>query len=180
MHLALSYGYADVFGVDVSEEMLLACRERNLIVEQADVWDYLARSPNARWQVVSAFDLLEHFPKEQGYRLLREIKRILAPQGICLLKLPNAGSPWGNSVTASDLTHEAAYTSFSLIQLARLAGFRECEIREVGPAPGSAASAVRGLLWRGLRQAYAGMNLIETGSVGSGIYSQVMMGRLAT
>src|SRR5262245_54673478 len=64
MHLASSFGYQEVKGVDISEEMLATCRANNLSVECDDVWNYIERTPDERWNVVSAFDLLEHFPKE--------------------------------------------------------------------------------------------------------------------
>lgn len=178
MRLATSFGYQEVVGVDISEEMLASCRADGLTVETEDVWNYLERTPNKRWDVVSAFDLLEHFPKEDGFRLLQEIHRVLKPGGACFVKLPNAASPWGNEVTASDLTHEASYAPYSLMQLATVAGFNKCEIREVGPAPGSLASSVRRVLWWALRALHATVNIIETGSAGSGIYTRVMIGKL--
>jgi len=178
MRLASSFGYQEVAGVDVSDEMLAACRADGLTVEAEDVWKYLERTPNARWEVVSAFDILEHFPKEDGFRLLQEIHRVLKPGGSCFVKLPNAASPWGNEVTASDLTHEAFYAPYSLMQLATVAGFSGCEIREIGPAPGSLASSVRRLLWKALRALVAAVNIIETGSAGTGIYTRVMIGKL--
>ncbi len=180
MRLASSVGYEQVSGVDISEEMLATCRANGLAVEHADVWEYLARTPDSHWNVVSAFDLLEHFPKEDGFRLLTEIRRVLAPGGICLVKVPNAASPWGFGVTASDLTHEAVYTPYSLIQLATLSGFTRTDVREVGPVPSRIVSRTRFVLWRGLRSLYAAMNIVETGSAGFGIYTQVMIGRLAT
>lgn len=178
LRLAASFGYQEVVGVDISEEMLATCHADGLRVEAEDVWNYLERTPNKRWDVVSAFDILEHFPKEDGFRLLQEIHRVLKPGGTCFVKLPNAASPWGNEVTSSDLTHEASYAPYSLMQLATVAGFNKCEIREVGPAPGSLASRVRCALWLGLRALHAAVNIIETGSPGSGIYTRVMIGRL--
>ncbi|MEW6731315.1 MAG: class I SAM-dependent methyltransferase [Acidobacteriota bacterium] len=178
MRLALSYGYEKVYGIDVSEEMLVACQSYGLNVECADVWHWLAGTADKQWNIVSAFDLLEHFPKEEGYRLLREIWRILAPYGVCLVKLPNAASPWGLGVTAADLTHEACYSPESLSQLAKLAGFSSCELREVGPFPGSTKAKLRHWLWAGVRRFYQALNVIETGSAGSRIYTRVMLGRL--
>ena len=178
MRLATSFGYQEVAGVDISEEMLAICHADGLKVEAADVWRYLERTPNKRWDVVSAFDMLEHFSKDDGFRLLQEIHRVLKPGGACFLKLPNAASPWGYEITASDLTHEASYSPYSLTQLATVAGFNKCEIREVGPAPGSLTSSVRRALWWGLRALHAAVNIIETGSAGSGIYTRVMIGRL--
>lgn len=180
MRLATSFGYQEVNGVDISEEMLAPCRADGLKVEADDLWRYLARTPNKRWDVVSAFDILEHFPKEEGFRLLKEIRRVLKPGGACFVKLPNAASPWGNEVTSSDLTHEASYAPYSLMQLATVAGFSGCEMREIGPAPVSPTSSVRSALWRVLRAFYAAVSIIETGSVGSGIYTRVMIARLTT
>ena len=177
MHLAREVA-TELVGVDASAEMVAACRARGFIVEHADLWEYLARTPDARWDAVSAFDLLEHFSNDDGVRLLEEIRRVLAPGGVCLLKLPNAVSPWGASVFASDLTHEAAYTPLSLAQLAALAGFRRCEVREVGPAPVSPAAALRWVLWRGVRLVYAAVNRIEGGAAHGGVYTQVMTARL--
>ena len=178
MRLATSFGYQEVVGVDISEEMLATCHADGLDVNADDVWKYLQRTPNQRWDVVSAFDMLEHFSKDDGFQLLREIRRVLKPGGACFLKLPNAASPWGHEITASDLTHEASYSPHSLMQLATVAGFNKCEIREVGPAPGSAASLVRCVLWWGLRSLHAAANIIETGSPRSGVYTRVMIGRL--
>jgi SAM-dependent methyltransferase len=178
MRLAATFGYQEVVGVDISEEMLATCHADGLRVEAEDVWKYLERTPNERWDVVSAFDILEHFSKDDGFQLLREVRRVLKPGGTCFVKVPNAASPWGYEVTASDLTHEASYSPYSLMQLATIAGFNKCEVREVGPAPGSLASRARGAMWLALRSLYAALNVIETGSPGSGVYTRVMVGKL--
>jgi SAM-dependent methyltransferase len=180
MSVAKNFGYRDIEGVDESEEMLAVCRESGLRVQQCNVFDYLLRQTDGSWHVVSAFDFLEHFDKADGFRLLCEIRRVLTPDGVCLLKLPNADSPFGFSVTASDLTHEAVYSPCSLEQLGRLAGFSSCAFREVAPTRGSLRSIVRGILWRGVRLVFAALNTIETGAAGSGIYTRVMLARLSS
>jgi 2-polyprenyl-3-methyl-5-hydroxy-6-metoxy-1,4-benzoquinol methylase len=178
MTLAHEMGHRSVTGVDMSEEMLASCRDLGLDVLNGDVSAFLRETPDASCYTVSAFDLLEHFPKEEGYRLLCEIARVLMPGGTLLLKLPNASSPWGHTITASDLTHEASYSPLSLKQLSYLAGFRTCMIREVGPTPRSVVSAIRWFLWRGVRALYRGALLIETGDPGQGVYTQVMLARI--
>lgn len=178
MRLARGLGFGRVVGVDVSEEMLAPCRAAGLDVVAEDVLAFLERAPDSAWQVVSAFDLLEHLGRDDGFRLLAEVRRVLAPGGVCLLKLPNAASPFGFYVTASDLTHEAAYSPLSLAQLASLAGFRGCAVREVGPAPLGPLSIARWLLWRPLRACYGLAYRIETGAAHGGVYSQVMLARL--
>jgi SAM-dependent methyltransferase len=178
MKLASKFNYKQIFGIDISEEMLQTCRNNGFDVKHDDIFSYLAQTPDQTWDVISAFDLIEHFTKEEGLHLLKEIHRVLTPDGICFFKLPNAASPWGTSVTASDLTHEAAYTSCSLSQMATLAGFQEYEFREVGPAPVTIVSNIRNILWNAVRLFYQVINMIETGSKGDGIYTRIMIGRL--
>jgi 2-polyprenyl-3-methyl-5-hydroxy-6-metoxy-1,4-benzoquinol methylase len=178
MRLALAYGYRDVMGVDLSDEMLAVARADGLTVTKDDLMRFLERAPEQQWSVVSAFDVVEHFSKEDGFRILCKIRSMLRPGGICLLKLPNASSPWGAHVHASDLTHEMFYTRYSIAQLANLAGFAETGLREVGPAPTGFLSAARWLLWKAVRAAYSAVNVIETGAGVGGIYTRVVLVRL--
>jgi hypothetical protein len=122
---------------------------------------------------------LEHFSKDQAFQILCEIRRVLRPDGICFLQMPNADSPWAYGTTAGDLTHEAVYSPHSIRQLARLAGFSSCDVRELGPPPGTVFRQIRRALWRGIRLVYGFVNIVETGSLGSSVFSRVMMVRLS-
>lgn len=180
LELAKRSGCDPVLGVDASPEMVEVALARGHQVQLGRAMDFLRSEREARWDVVSLFDVLEHVSRDDGLALLEEIRRVLRPGGVCIVKLPNAESPWGFHVTASDLTHEAAYSPTSLTQIATVAGFVRCEVREVPPTPLGFKSVVRRALWVGLRAAYAGLHVIETGSPGSGIYTRVMLARLCT
>ena len=178
MLLARQLGFSRVEGVDVSDEMLASARARGLLAHAGDVATFLAATPSAQWDVISLFDILEHFPRDEAHQVLTQVRRALVPGGICLIKVPNLASPLGPSVQASDLTHETSFSPPSLECLSKLAGFRGCELREVGPAPTSAIAQARAVLWRGLRLTYALANAIETGSPGDGIYTRIMLAKL--
>lgn len=179
MVLAQELGCRDIAGIDISDEMLATGRQHCLQVIRADVWQHLAEAASGTLHIVSAFDFLEHFPKEEGFELLREIRRTLVPGGMCLIKIPNAASPWGQAVTASDLTHEAAYTGVSLTQMATLAGFSRCEVREVGPAPFTIKSRIRQMLWFFVRIGYRFLNEVEAGASTSDVFTRVMIAKLS-
>ena len=179
MRLAYSLGYEEVLGIDLSAEVVAAAIAEGLNVRQMDIAEYLAHCPDARWSMVTALDVIEHFPRERGLWILQEIRRVLCPEGICLLQLPNALSPWAYGIMASDLTHEAAYSSQSICQLAKLAGFTRGEVRELGPPPGGMLRWFRRRLWRLLRLLYRTANLVETGSCGDGVFSRVMLVKLS-
>ena len=135
-------------------------------------------APSGHYSVISCFDIIEHFPKEQGYELLREIYRILKPGGILLTKTPNAYTPWGMAITYNDLTHDAAYTESTLLQMASLAGFSGGDVREAGPVPFSVAGTIRTVLWRLIRLSYQFVDIVETGRCRSRVYTRVFFARL--
>lgn len=90
----------------------------------ADAMKYLAAgAEGGRFDRVFLFDVIEHFSPTDGVRLLRLIAGVLRPGGRVLVKVPNAGSPWGAQYQHGDLTHRAAYTPSSMRQLAITAGF---------------------------------------------------------
>jgi 2-polyprenyl-3-methyl-5-hydroxy-6-metoxy-1,4-benzoquinol methylase len=178
LQLARTTGYDITEGVDWSEEMLAAARAAGLNVWQGDAFEAAAAAAPESCDVVSCFDLIEHFPKGRGFILLKHIHRILKPGGILILKQPNAYSPGGAGITANDLTHEAAYTSATLLQMGRLAGFKDGEVREVGPLPHSLTGVARWLAWQAVRGVLVAIDVAETGHPRAGIYTRVFVCRL--
>ena len=91
-----------------------------------DVWTYLEDlSPDLpAIDRIIMFDVLEHFSLTDGQRLLDALRVRLAPDGLIHLKVPNAGSPWGQQFQYGDLTHQTAYTPESMRQQAISAGLR--------------------------------------------------------
>lgn len=82
-----------------------------------------SRARGETFDRIALFDVLEHFDATAGRALLASLKDILAPDGRIVLKLPNAGSPWGQQFQYGDLTHRTAYTPESLAQQAIAAGY---------------------------------------------------------
>ena len=91
-----------------------------------DVWTYLEDlSPDlAAIDRIIMFDVLEHFAPADGQLLLDALRVRLAPDGQIHLKVPNAGSPWGQQFQYGDLTHRTAYTPESMRQQAIASGLR--------------------------------------------------------
>jgi len=93
-------------------------------VHVGDIREYLAQNAGSeRFDRVVMLDVLEHFSVQDGVQLLAEIKAVLAPDGLVVVRVPNMGSPLGGIAQHGDLTHKASYTSVSLEQLGQAAGF---------------------------------------------------------
>ena len=119
-------------GVDLDEDMLAACCERNLHATKEDAIALLKKLPNDSQLIVSGFHIAEHLPFSQLQILVQEALRILKPAGLLILETPN---PENFSVTSrtfySDPTHHnllppellsflIEYYEFARIKIARL------------------------------------------------------------
>ena len=176
LYLLSRKGYRKLTGVDASESRTAMARQVVDSVENMDVLHYL-RSCAAEIDLLLAIDLIEHLNKGEALELIALCASHLRPGGRLIIQTPNAASPFFGAVRYGDYTHEQAFTPSSLAALLTRAGLVRVEPREAGPVPWrySARSTVRYGCWRIARLALALVNLIETGSAGSGILSRVFL-----
>ena len=120
----LEYIGFQVKGVDLDEGMLLACRELDLDVYQADALDYLRGLAADSLSVVSAFHVVEHLPFEALRQLVDEAYRVLNPGGLLILETPNSENlVVGASDFYLDPTHQRPLPSKLLSFVVEYAGF---------------------------------------------------------
>ena len=176
LHLLTGMGYTDVTGVDLSPEQVPHARAAapGANVIHGDALELLATSPG-RFALISGFDFVEHFGKDEVFPLLDLLFAALRPGGVLLLQTPNAASPFGGMLRYGDLTHEIAFSPHSLAHALRMSGFEDVESRECTPRVHGPASAVRRVLWGAIRAGVAAWNLVETGSPQGGVYTRVFV-----
>lgn len=156
-------GFTDVTGVDISAEMIeagLRAGVRNLVRE--DIREFLSRRSD-EFDAIVARDVLEHFPKEQVVQLVEACFQALKPGGKLVVQVPNAESPFGSRIRYADFTHELAFTSSSLAQILRIAGFCDFEFYSVPPPLTNALNAIRFALWKVIEAVFRLLLLIESG-----------------
>jgi hypothetical protein len=72
--------------------------------------------PKQRILLISAdmgvviFDVLKHFSPDEATGLMAAIRAALAPGGHIILRVPDAGSPWGLRYQFGDPTHRTGST----------------------------------------------------------------------
>jgi len=174
LHYLRDRGYARVCGVDRSPEQVRIARQVGLPVVEADVLDYLGQQ-EGRFDLITAFDLVEHFRKEEVLAFLDLCRGALRPGGRLVLQTPNADSPFGAQHRYNDFTHEVAFNPNALCRLLALCGFSGVEAREQGPVAHGIASGVRCVAWGAIRLGLLAWNLAETGSKGSGVFTRVFL-----
>jgi 2-polyprenyl-3-methyl-5-hydroxy-6-metoxy-1,4-benzoquinol methylase len=127
-------GYTDVTGVDVDGQQVGIARELGLTCVCASALDFLTGRQRS-YDLVVAFDLLEHFRLEELRQLLALIVGSLKPEGRLIGSVVNAESPVGYATLGTDITHEIAFTPVSLGDVLECHGMRLAGIRDPHPAP---------------------------------------------
>lgn len=177
MHVARQMGYRNIHGVDGSTEQVAAARRLGIDgVEEGDALEALAELQDASLDCIIAFDLIEHFTKEELIPLVDEVLRVLKPGGRWIIHAPNAESPFGNRILFGDLTHEMAFTRSSLSQLFLSSGFSKITCYEDQPIPHGIRSSVRWVLWKVFRNLLRLYVVAETGDSGrDAVFSQNLL-----
>lgn len=118
-----SLGLRDLSGVDLSSEQIRMARNAGFAKTQvADAKKFLQKSKTS-FDLITAFDVLEHLELDYLLDLLRAVHTRLAPGGIFIAQIPNALCPL-NPVRYADITHIRSFTANSLRQALLLSGFK--------------------------------------------------------
>ena len=171
-----SLGFDNLIGVDIGPEQVAIAQNRGLRVVQANLLDYLRTSEQA-FDLICAFDIIEHFTKNEVLDLLGLTWERLKPGGLLIVQTPNALSPWASHYRYHDLTHELIFSPECIVSTLRLTGFKDITIREVGPYIHGFTSAVRWVLWNFIWVGCAAWNYIESGASQGGVYTRNMLVR---
>lgn len=174
IHFARQAGYANVRGVDGAPEQVAAAQRLGIEgVEAGDLLQTLANIPDTSQDCIVAFDVIEHFIRDELIGLVDEVHRVLKPGGRWIIHCPNGESPLAGRMRYWDLTHELAFTRTSIAQLLYSSGFSGVRCYEDEPIPHGVKSSVRWLLWKGFRAVLQLYLAAETGDAGrEAIFSQ--------
>lgn len=130
LHACKETGYKNIFGVEVIKRCVDFAKEKFNIetISNLEIEDFLESQEDASFDVITAFDVIEHFEKDKILKLFNLIYRKLKNNGKFIIQVPNAGSLPGLYIFHSDLTHETAFTDLLLKELFHLTGFSKLEI----------------------------------------------------
>ncbi|NRO95886.1 methyltransferase domain-containing protein [Paraburkholderia sp. NMBU_R16] len=122
-------------GIDLNEEFVDAGRAAGLAVQQADAMQFLASQPDATYELVSAFHVVEHLGFNNLLAFLKEAYRVVDDGGAILLETPNpANLVVGACNFYIDPTHERPIPSVLLSFAAEYSGFESVVVVPVNRA----------------------------------------------
>jgi len=124
------YGYENLSGVDSTEKCVNFARN-NLKIKDVfcgEIGCYLKSLPDKSQDVITAFDVMEHFERDEILDVLSLIYKKLNKNGIFIMQVPNAGSLSGLYIFYSDITHSMPFTDLLIDELFGLVGFKNLKI----------------------------------------------------
>ena len=177
IHFARQAGYHNLEGMDGSHEQVVAAKRLGIDgVREGDLRESLAAMPDASRDAVVAFDVIEHFRKDELLSFVDEVRRVLRPGGRWIIHSANGESPLFGRIRYGDFTHEMAFTRESISQLLLSSDFQRVECFEDAPVPHGVKSSVRWFLWKGIRGGLRLWLAVETGDSGrNAIFSQNLL-----
>lgn len=105
----------EVCGVEENKALVATASDSGFNVKNSDQTSQL---PENHFDLVVAFDVLEHIPQTRLIELLTEIKRVLKNGGIFIARFPNGDSPFGLRNQNGDLTHVTTIGTGKIYHLA--------------------------------------------------------------
>jgi SAM-dependent methyltransferase len=176
LHFAQTAGYQNVTGVDRSPEQVKEAERLGIAgVTEGDLLETLESLPDELVDLIVAFDVIEHFTKDELVPFVDEVNRVLRKGGKWIIHTPNGESPFAGRIRYGDFTHEQAFTRTSLGQLLIASGFSLVTCYEDAPIPHGVKSAVRWMLWKIFRGGLKVFLAAETGSLDDCIFSQNLL-----
>jgi len=115
-------------GLEIDEDSLAICAQRQLKVKKADADQDLAVLPADHYQGVYAKQIIEHLDSPLDF--LYQIKRILRPGGQAVVLTPNCPFAVDEGIFWLDKTHQHPLTRENLLDLAAKVGFSGVTVTE--------------------------------------------------
>jgi 2-polyprenyl-3-methyl-5-hydroxy-6-metoxy-1,4-benzoquinol methylase len=112
---------AQVTGTEIIDTLIEQARTKGYDAQSASLPMLLASG--RQFDLIVAFDVFEHWHKDELIANLGQLHALLAGDGLLLARFPNGHSPFGRVHQHGDLTHVTTLSSSSVTQLAQMTGF---------------------------------------------------------
>jgi len=115
---------AAIAGIELQTELREAAQAAGI-----ETFDGIEAVPDQSFDIITAFDVLEHIPREQLVGFLQQVRRIAAPEARVLFRVPNCQSAVGLLNQFGDATHVSMLSGPVVEQVCIQAGLSPLYVR---------------------------------------------------
>ncbi len=105
----------NIYGIEINNDLIATAKEKGF-----QVYDSIDFLHDGTFDLIVAFDVLEHIPSSDIIEFVNTIKSKLKKDGYFLARFPNGDSPIGMRNQNGDLTHVNAIGTEKVIQISRI------------------------------------------------------------
>ena len=116
-------------GTELDPELVSRARQHGVEAHQAGVVSLASIAHGRAFDLIVAFDVLEHMTIREIEQLLTELRGVLVRDGRVVARFPSGDSPFSRAIQHGDLTHQSIIGSGIITQLALQTGFRVAQVR---------------------------------------------------
>lgn len=124
-------GFSHTMGIDIdptlAAEAATYLHPYKIPVINRDAFEFLPTQQN-HFGLITAFDVIEHFPLKEGFKIVKAIYDALVPGGIAVFRTPNMANIFGAYSLYIDITHQMGFTEHNLTDLLYHGGFQEAHL----------------------------------------------------
>jgi len=128
----LTQGYSNYEGIDLSDENIEYVKaniNQHARIYKIDMIDFLNRCEECSYDAVVFNDAIEHLTKEEIFKVLDGVMKVLKKDGVFLIKTLNMANPYVNTAGRYiAIDHEVGFTETSMREVLRACGYREIKI----------------------------------------------------
>lgn len=118
-------GYRNLRGVEIDPARVEAARlKTRAAIDHSDDLESYLRALSTPFTLITLKSVIAHFPRPLVVAYLRAMRDALSPDGTLVVETFNVSRWTGPYVLYNDVTHQWAYTEYSLQQVLELAGLR--------------------------------------------------------
>jgi len=115
---------ASCFGSELDLDLLRQAEDSGVHAYQSPLAHADLLNLHSSFDLVVAFDVLEHFSKPELKEFLNTTSRLLKPGGILLARVPSGDSPFSGPYFWGDITHKLMLGTSAVYQIAEQASLR--------------------------------------------------------
>ena len=169
-----SESFNNITGLEVGKEQCDFLKGKDIDLIETDLMSFLSNS-NEKFDLITMFDVLEHFNKNEILIIVSSLKKRLNKSGILIIQVPNGEAIFKGGIMYGDFTHETFFTVRSLNQIFKLYDYSKINIYPLYPVMHGFFSLIRRIGFRVIDLFYKSILIFERGTLKGFVSTQNLL-----